>query len=88
MVVETKMPMYHVNKPYFCKPFIIANSNVRVPSYVARSVEIDKMFRENRDPLRERLISIEHLVATVDIWTSYWKSFVGMIVHGIDSKTI
>lgn len=71
MVVDLKMPLYHVENKYFRTAFAIADPKLKIPSHTSLSNDIDSLFEENRNQLKDLLNQVDEIVATVDLWTSY-----------------
>lgn len=71
MVVDLKMPLYHIENKHLRKAFAIADPTLKVPSHTSLSKDIDACYEENRLELKELLRTVDDIVATVDLWTSY-----------------
>lgn len=75
MVVDLKMPLYHIENKHLRKAFAIADPSLKIPSHISLSKDIDACYKENRTGLKEMLRTVDEIVATVDLWTSYRRCF-------------
>lgn len=88
MFLAAKIPLHHVGKDYFRRPFRIADKTLKVPSVKALLKDIDAIFIDNREQLAKVLSTVSHAAATADLWSSYRRSFVGSTVHWFDPDTL
>lgn len=88
LFIGSRIPLSHVDQEYFRKAFNIADKSLKVPCRSTISNEIDKLYAEDRNELKEALSNVKFACATADLWTSYQRSFLGMTISWLHPETL
>ncbi len=70
----------------FCK--IILPENLHLPSRRTLGREVNEMYVAHKQLLIDDLQNAKYVSITADLWSSHKRSFMGMTVHYLDSKTL
>ena len=86
-VIEDMQPLSTVESPAFQK-FINSICTTRIPVRKSFTKHLDKVYDSMIGKIKEVLEVVDVVCNTVDAWTAYHRSYLGMTAHWIDPKTL
>ena len=88
-IIDDMLPLTTVESPAFKKLIDSFSLHpVQLPDRKTISSHMEQAYESMMKKIKENLAEVEKVSTTADVWTAHHKSYLGMMVHWINEKSL